>query len=103
MAEVLDEVDWQGKVFSSGWTVPQGGELKSVEPATGEVLGRVGLANAADISAAAAVAHAGAARMGYGTGPERAALPTQPWGTCCRPARPDGRASPSASRSASSA
>ena len=56
MAEVLDGVDWQGKVFSNGWVVPQGGELKSVEPATGEVLGRVGLANAADIDAAAAAA-----------------------------------------------
>jgi benzaldehyde dehydrogenase (NAD) len=56
MAEVLDGLDWQGKVFSSGWVTPQGGELKSVEPATGDVLARVGLANAADIAAAAAAA-----------------------------------------------
>jgi benzaldehyde dehydrogenase (NAD) len=34
---------------------------------------------------------------------EAAALPPSPGGTCCRPARPAGRASPSASRSAWSA
>ena len=44
MAEILDDLDWQGKVFSSGWVTPHGGELKSVEPATGDVLARVGLA-----------------------------------------------------------
>jgi benzaldehyde dehydrogenase (NAD) len=67
-------VDWQGKVFSSGWTVPQGGELKSVEPATGEVLGRVGLANAADINAAAAAAKRAQPAWAAVPGPERAAL-----------------------------
>jgi benzaldehyde dehydrogenase (NAD) len=56
MAEILDDLDWQGKAFSDGWVSPRGGELESVEPATGAVLARTGLANAADIGAAAASA-----------------------------------------------
>ena len=74
MAEVLDGLDWQGKVFSSGWVTPQGGELKSVEPATGDVLARVGLANAADIAAAAAAARRAQPDWAAQPGPQRAAL-----------------------------
>ena len=74
MAEVLDGLDWQGKVFSNGWVTPQGGELKSVEPATGDVLARVGLANAADIAAAAAAARRAQPHWAAQPGPQRAAL-----------------------------
>jgi benzaldehyde dehydrogenase (NAD) len=74
MAEVLDGLDWQGKVFSSGWTIPRGGELESVEPATGTVLARVGLANADDINAAAAVARDRQPDWAAVPGPERARL-----------------------------
>jgi benzaldehyde dehydrogenase (NAD) len=74
MAEVLDGLDWQGKVFSNGWVTPQGGELKSVEPATGDVLARVGLANAADIAAAAAAARRAQPDWAARPGPQRAAL-----------------------------
>ena len=74
MAEVLDGLDWQGKVFSNGWVIPQGGELKSVEPATGDVLARVGLANAADIAAAAAAARRAQPDWAARPGPQRAAL-----------------------------
>jgi len=74
MAEVLDGLDWQGKVFSDGWVTPQGGELKSVEPATGDVLARVGLANAADIAAAAAAARSAQPDWAAQPGPQRAAL-----------------------------
>jgi benzaldehyde dehydrogenase (NAD) len=74
MAEVLDGLDWQGKVFSNGWVTPQGGELKSVEPATGDVLARVGLANAADIAAAAAAARRAQPDWAAQPGPQRAAL-----------------------------
>jgi benzaldehyde dehydrogenase (NAD) len=74
MAEVLDGLDWQGKVFSNGWVTPQGGELKSVEPATGDVLARVGLANAADIAAAAAAARRAQLDWAAQPGPQRAAL-----------------------------
>ena len=74
MAEVLDGLDWQGKVFSNGRVTPQGGELKSVEPATGDVLARVGLANAADIAAAAAAARRAQPDWAAQPGPQRAAL-----------------------------
>jgi benzaldehyde dehydrogenase (NAD) len=74
MAEVLDGLDWQGKVFSNGWVTPQGGELKSVEPATGIVLARVGLANAADIAAAATMARRAQPDWAAQPGPQRAAL-----------------------------
>jgi benzaldehyde dehydrogenase (NAD) len=74
MAEVLDGLDWQGKVFSNGWVTPRGGELKSVEPATGAVLARVGLANAADIASAAAAAKWAQPDWAAQPGPQRAAL-----------------------------
>jgi benzaldehyde dehydrogenase (NAD) len=53
MAELLDDLDWQGKVYSSGWTTSRGGVLESTEAATGEVLATVGLADASDVAAAA--------------------------------------------------
>ena len=31
MAELLDDVDWQGKVYSAGWTASRGGVLESTE------------------------------------------------------------------------
>jgi benzaldehyde dehydrogenase (NAD) len=74
MAEVLDELDWQGKVFSNGWVTPHGGELKSVEPATGIVLARVGLANAVDVAEAAATARGAQPDWAAQPGPQRAAL-----------------------------
>ena len=42
------------KVFSEGVTTPRGGTAEVREPATGEVLARVGLASAAEVRAAAA-------------------------------------------------
>jgi benzaldehyde dehydrogenase (NAD) len=56
MAELLDDLDWQGKVYSTGWAASHGGVLESTEPATGEMLATVGLADAGDIAAAAATA-----------------------------------------------
>ena len=44
MSGLLENLDWQGKVYSSGWTASRGGVLESTEPATGEVLATVGLA-----------------------------------------------------------
>jgi benzaldehyde dehydrogenase (NAD) len=74
MAEVLDDVDWQGKVFSGGWVSAHGGVVDSVEPATGEVLARAGLADAGDIAAAAAAAKAAQPGWAAQPGPERAAV-----------------------------
>jgi benzaldehyde dehydrogenase (NAD) len=53
---LLDPSVWTGKLFSGGWVAPAGGERAVVEPATGEELGRVGLADAEDVARAAALA-----------------------------------------------
>src|SRR5277367_4096974 len=62
----LDEAAWRGKVWSGGW-VAAGGEAAVIEPATGNELGRTGIAGPADV--AGAVARAAAAQ------PAWAALP----------------------------
>lgn len=48
----LDHSRWQGRVFGGRWMSAQGGTLDVQEPATGRTLHRVGLANAADMTAA---------------------------------------------------
>jgi benzaldehyde dehydrogenase (NAD) len=53
---LLDPSVWNGKLFSGGWVSPSGGERAVVEPATGQELGRVGLADADDIARATAAA-----------------------------------------------
>jgi benzaldehyde dehydrogenase (NAD) len=72
--DLLDSVAWQGKVFSDGWNDAKGGTVDSIEPATGDVLGTVGLANAEDIAQAAISARAAQPEWAAKTGPERAAL-----------------------------
>ncbi len=50
--DLLDEQDWTGKIFSDGWVdAPE--SIDTIEPATGEVLGRVGIADAASVAVAA--------------------------------------------------
>jgi benzaldehyde dehydrogenase (NAD) len=69
----LNESEWNGRVYSGGWqTVEQHHDV--LEPATGQVLTRIGMASPADIAAAAASARAAQvvwAETGY---EERAAL-----------------------------
>src|SRR5580700_4320948 len=74
MAELLDDVDWQGKLYSNGWTTARGGVVESTEPATGDVLAQVGLANADDIDAAARAASQAQPEWAARPGPQRAAL-----------------------------
>jgi benzaldehyde dehydrogenase (NAD) len=50
---LLDPAAWQGKIFSGGWVTAQGGTADVTDKSTGASLGRTGLANAADIAAAA--------------------------------------------------
>jgi benzaldehyde dehydrogenase (NAD) len=71
---LLDGTDWNGKIFSGGWTTARGGTMASTEPATGAVLAEVGLAGAEDVAAAVAVAAAAQPAWAARTGPERAAL-----------------------------
>jgi benzaldehyde dehydrogenase (NAD) len=51
---LLDPSVWTGKLFSDGWVSPAGGKRTVVEPATGEELGQVGLADADDVARATA-------------------------------------------------
>ena len=51
---LLEAKTWTGKLFLDGWRAGGGGERAVVEPATGGELGRVGMANPADVRKAAA-------------------------------------------------
>src|SRR5205085_1835429 len=50
---LLDSKTWTGRLFLDGWRAGSGGERDVVEPATGEKLGRVGMAAPADVRRAA--------------------------------------------------
>jgi benzaldehyde dehydrogenase (NAD) len=53
---LLDSATWSGQVFSDGWHESLGGARDVIEPATGESLGTIGIANAEDVEQAAALA-----------------------------------------------
>ncbi len=50
---LLRDSRWNGRIFNGSWAEASGGSAAVAEPATGETLTRVGMANAADISIAA--------------------------------------------------
>jgi Aldehyde dehydrogenase family len=52
----FNESLWRGKMFDGGWIESSGGQADDIEPATGSVLARVGVADATDILAAASKA-----------------------------------------------
>jgi benzaldehyde dehydrogenase (NAD) len=54
----LDEENWRGRVYSGGWVTPAGGDAAVIEPATGDELGRTGIATAPDVARAARLAAA---------------------------------------------
>ncbi|TVT10412.1 aldehyde dehydrogenase family protein, partial [Amycolatopsis bartoniae] len=70
----LDPATWQDRVFTGGWTSGGAGVREVSEPATGAVLGSVGVAGAADV--AAAVERAVVAQREWAARPhtERAAI-----------------------------
>ena len=74
---LLDGADWNSKIFSNGWIAAQGGTVQTIEPATGEVLGEIGLANKGDVAEAAQRARAAQPEWAATIGPERAALMRQ--------------------------
>jgi benzaldehyde dehydrogenase (NAD) len=49
----FDPKTWEGQVYSDGWSAAHGGDMAIIEPATGDELGRSGLADADDIGRAA--------------------------------------------------
>jgi benzaldehyde dehydrogenase (NAD) len=49
--DLLDEQEWTGKIYSDGWVdAPE--TVETIEPATGDVLGTAGVANAASVATA---------------------------------------------------
>jgi benzaldehyde dehydrogenase (NAD) len=55
--------NWEGKLYSGGWVPAEGGFAPVVEPATGAVLGQVGVGSPADV--ARAVGSAATAQKGW--------------------------------------
>ena len=74
MSGLLTNGAWHGNIFSGGWNTSEGGVIKVTEPATGDVLGEVGLASAGDIDRAAAAAAAAQPSWAETLGPQRAAI-----------------------------
>ncbi|HXP58779.1 MAG TPA: benzaldehyde dehydrogenase [Streptosporangiaceae bacterium] len=70
----MDESAWRGRIFLDGWTTGGGGDAAVTEPATGQEIGRVGVATPADVARAAQVA--AAAQAGWAARPhtERQAI-----------------------------
>src|ERR1700761_1499428 len=50
---LMDEALWRGKIYSGGWIGGSAGDAAVIEPATGQELGRTGLATPADVARAA--------------------------------------------------
>lgn len=57
-APFLADSQWRDRLYSNGWVSSLGGRLEVIEPATGQVLTRVGRAGREDVAAAAAAARA---------------------------------------------
>src|ERR1700678_2104933 len=55
---LMDEGPWRGKIYSGGWVAGAGGEAAVIEPATGQEIGRTGIATSADVARAAQLAAA---------------------------------------------
>jgi benzaldehyde dehydrogenase (NAD) len=71
---LMDESVWRGKIYLGGWTTGGGGDAPVIEPATGQEIGRIGMAAPADVKRAAQVA--AAAQAGWAARPhtERSAI-----------------------------
>jgi benzaldehyde dehydrogenase (NAD) len=71
---LLESSLWDGKIFVNRWTAGGGGAQDVLEPATGNVLGRVGVASAEDVAAAATSAAAAQVPWAKTKPEERAAV-----------------------------
>ncbi|MDG4838609.1 benzaldehyde dehydrogenase [Micromonospora sp. WMMD967] len=71
---LLDATTWHGTLHSDGWVEPAGGTAAVRSPATGEEIGRVGVANADDVTRACARASAAQRAWAATAYAERAAV-----------------------------
>lgn len=74
MSAFIDTSTFDGKLFSNGWVAPSGGDRPIIEPATGDELGRTGVADASDVDKAAAGAAAAQREWAAATFADRAAV-----------------------------
>jgi benzaldehyde dehydrogenase (NAD) len=74
MTQLLDGLDWQGKIYSGGWRAGRGGTTATIEPATGSSLGEIGLAGPQDVDDAVRRAAEAQPAWAATPGPVRAAL-----------------------------
>lgn len=74
VSALLDPALWRDRIFNGQWISAHGGTHIFSEPATGEQLGRIGLANAADVLAAGVQARAAQKAWATSDYKERAAI-----------------------------
>jgi benzaldehyde dehydrogenase (NAD) len=74
MTGLLDASTFAGTVYSNGWVAANGGDTAIIEPATGEELGRTGVADESDVDKACAGAAAAQKEWAAATFEERAAV-----------------------------
>jgi benzaldehyde dehydrogenase (NAD) len=74
---LIDPRAFEGKLFSGGWRAPAGGSADVLDKASGEVLARVGIANAADIAEACRRAREASGAWSATPPAERAAILTR--------------------------
>jgi len=71
---IAAENAWKGKVFSGRWLMAKGGSREVIEPATGNVLTEVGIADAEDVREAAQAAKAAQVEWANSPAEQRAAV-----------------------------
>jgi benzaldehyde dehydrogenase (NAD) len=71
---IAAENAWKGKVFSGRWMMPKGGSREVIEPATGNVLTEVGIADAEDVRESAQAAKAAQVEWANTPADQRAAV-----------------------------
>ncbi|EMY35803.1 aldehyde dehydrogenase [Arthrobacter crystallopoietes BAB-32] len=71
---LLETSLWEGKIYVNGWREGGNGAADSIEPATGDVLGRYGVASVEDVQEAAAAAAAAQKEWAARKPEERAAV-----------------------------
>lgn len=71
---LLESSTWHGKIYSGGWVAAHGGDMPIEEPATGEEMGRAGLADVEDVRRAAGLAAAAQREWAATNFEERAAV-----------------------------
>ena len=71
---IAAENAWKGKVFTGRWLMARGGTREVIEPATGQVLTEVGIADAEDVREAALAAKAAQVEWAATPADQRAAV-----------------------------